>query len=142
VLGAGVSLVGWAPDTRLVESRRRVGWHDLGGRARAWRVAHAAWSVAQLGCLAYVWNCVATRRRDERLWACVAFLGLEGGALVIGRGNCPVGPIQSTWGDPVPFFELILPPRAAKAAIPVLAGISVFGLAGLALRRPYLAARA
>jgi hypothetical protein len=121
---------------------RRVGWHDLGGRARAWRVAHASWSVVQLACLAYVWSCVAMRRRDERLWASVAFLVGEGGALVIGRGNCPLGPIQDKWGDPVPFFELILPPRAARAAVPVLAGVSVVGLAGLVLRRPGLVARA
>jgi hypothetical protein len=70
------------------------------------------------------------------LWASVAFLLVEGGALVVGRGDCPVGHLQAEWGDPTPFFELVLPPRAAKAAIPVLAIVSVAGIAALVLRRP------
>jgi hypothetical protein len=42
----------------------------------------------------------------------------------------------------VPFFELVLPPRAAKAAIPVLAVVSVAGIAALVLVRPGLVVRA
>ena len=117
-------------------------WATLGGRARAWRVVHAAWSVAQLGCLGYIWGSAVTGRRSPRLWASVAFLCVEGGALVVGGGDCPVGPLQAEWGDPVPFFELILPPRAAKAAVPLLAAVSLIGIAALVLRRPGLVARA
>jgi hypothetical protein len=117
-------------------------WATLGGRARVWRVVHAAWSVAQLGCLGYIWASAVTGRRSPRLWASVAFLLVEGGALVVGRGDCPVGPLQAEWGDPVPFFELILPPRAAKAAVPVLAAVSLTGIAALVARRPGLVARA
>lgn len=113
-----------------------VTWAALGYRAKAWRVVHAAWSAAQLGCLGYIWACALTGRRDQRLWASVAFLGIEGAALVIGRGDCPVGPHQAQWGDPVPFFELVLPPRAAKAAVPALAVVSIAGIAALILRRP------
>ena len=42
-------------------------------------------------------------------------------------------PVQRRLGDPVPMFELLLPPRAAKAAVPVLAAVAALGL-GLALR--------
>jgi len=122
--------------------RQAIGWATLGGRARAWRVVHASWSVAQLGCLAYIWTSAVTGRRSPRLWAGVAFLCVEGGALLVGRGNCPVGPLQAEWGDPVPFFELVLPPRAAKAAVPVLAAVSLTGIAALLLRPPGLVARA
>jgi hypothetical protein len=117
-------------------------WATLGNRARAWRIVHAGWSVAQLGCLGYIWASAATGRRSPRLWASVAFLLVEGGALVVGGGDCPVGPLQAEWGDPVPFFELILPPRAAKAAVPVLAAVSFTGIAVLVLRRPGLVVRA
>ncbi len=113
-------------------------WSALGYRAKAWRALHASWSVAQLGCLGYIWGCALTGRRDRRLWASVAFLALEGAALVVGRGNCPVGRLQAEWGDPVPFFELVLPPRAAKAAVPALAIVSIAGVGALALRRPGL----
>jgi hypothetical protein len=42
-------------------------------------------------------------------------------------------PLQRRLGDPVPMFELVLPPRAAKAAVPVLAGVALAGCL-LALR--------
>lgn len=126
----------------LAEAHRRVAWRDLGGRARAWRIVHTGWSAAQLACLADIWLAVLRRRRSPRVWAGVAFLVTEGGALAIGGGNCPMGQLQESWGDPVPFFELVLPPRAAKAAIPVLAVVSVAAVAGMVLRRPGLVRRA
>jgi hypothetical protein len=42
-------------------------------------------------------------------------------------------PVQHRLGDQVPMFELALPPRAAKAAVPVLAVVAIVGLV-LALR--------
>jgi hypothetical protein len=123
-------------------SHRSVTWATLPRRARVWRVIHASWSVAQLWCLADIWASVLTRRRSRRLWAGVAFLSVEGAALIVGHGDCPVGQMQAEWGDPVPFFELVLPPRAAKAAVPVLAVVSVAGILALVIRRPGLVARA
>lgn len=105
-------------------------------------MVHATWSVAQLACLGYIWTCALTGRRSRPLWAGVMFLIAEGAALTVGRGNCPVGALQAEWGDPVPFFELLLPPRAAKAAIPLLTVVSIAGIASLVLRRPGLVARA
>ena len=116
-------------------------WATLGRPTRLWRVVHGSWSVAQLACLGYMWVSVLNRRRSPRLWASVAFLTAEGAALAVGRGNCPVGPMQAEWGDPVPFFELVLPPRAAKAAIPILTFVSLAGIAALILRRPGLVPR-
>jgi hypothetical protein len=58
----------------------------------------------------------------------MALLAAEGAALVIGRGDCPLGGFQAGLGDPVPMFEWVLPPRAAKAAIPALAVLSVVGM--------------
>ncbi len=117
-------------------------WATLGGRAKTWRVVHASWSVVQLGCLGYIWASALTGRRSPRLWVGVTFLAVEGAALLVGRGNCPVGELQAEWGDPVPFFELVLPPRAAKAAVPVLAVVSVAGIGALLVRSPGLVAHA
>ncbi len=61
------------------QSRQEVTWATLGWRSRAWRVMHAAWSVAQLWCLGAIWVSVLMRRRSRRLWAGVAFLFVEGG---------------------------------------------------------------
>ena len=119
-----------------------VGWETLSRPARAYRVFHTAWSVAGVASLGYIWACAATRRRDRRLWASVAFLSIEGVGLIVGGGDCPMGPLQTKLGDPVPFFELVLPPRAAKAAVPILAAASVAGFVAIGLRRPVRSSRA
>ena len=97
---------------------------------------HAVWSVVGLATFGYVWVCAATRRRDRGLVASVAFLSVEGLALLAGHGNCPMGTLQAEWGDPMPFFELVLPPRAAKAAVPILAGATIAAFLAVALRPP------
>jgi hypothetical protein len=111
-------------------------WRQLGTRARTWRIVHAVWSVVQLLALASVWAAAIRLWRSPRLWAAVALLVGEGVGLVLGRGDCPMGEIQERWGDPVPFFDLLLPHRAAKAAVPILAVISLAGLVALVVRRP------
>ncbi len=99
-------------------------------------MAHLVWGVLGMASLGCIWLRALQRRRDPLLAASVAFLSIEGVALVIGRGDCPFGPVQSRLGDPVPMFELLLPPRAAKAAIPILTGISLAGFLAVALRPP------
>jgi hypothetical protein len=101
--------------------------------ALAFRSGHAAIAVVELTCLAYVWTCALTGRRDRFLHGAVGILAAEGVGLVIGGGNCPLGPLQQRLGDPVPLFELVLPPAWARRAVPILAGISGVGI-GLALR--------
>jgi len=118
-----------------------VSWSTLGVAARLFRIAHGIWSVCGLASLAYIWSCALLRRRDRYLYSAAAFLSVEGVALLIGRGNCPMGPFQARLGDSVPFFELVLPPRAAKAAVPVLAWLSLAGMAAAALRPPRRAHR-
>jgi hypothetical protein len=122
--------------TRVGAVPGRPTWSDLGWKARAWRAIHVGWAVAQLASLALIWTSAIRRRRSTLVDAAVAFVGLEGAALVVGRGNCPVGELQASWGDPVPCFELVLPPRAAKAAVPVLAVVGTVGIGLLAVRRP------
>ena len=126
------------PPKEAAGSARRVRptWRSLPPRAKAFRVAHVAWGIVAIGALAQIWSFAIVRRRDRSVWASVAFLLVQGVALVIGRGDCPFGPFQSRLGDPVPMFELALPPRAAKAAIPVLFFVSVAGIVALLLRPP------
>ena len=51
------------------------------------------------------------------------------------RGDCPLGGLQrERLGDPVPLFELVLSPRAAKRAVPTLGAITAAGLALLVIR--------
>lgn len=107
---------------------------SLTAGGRALRAGHAMVAAVELVSLGEVWWCAVTGRRGRGLGVAIAALAAEGGALVIGRGNCPLGPLQQRLGDPVPLFELVLPPRAARAAVPVLTGVTVTGIAVVALR--------
>ena len=109
-----------------------VTWSQLPRDAKLFRLAHAAFGAVGLAALVHIWVCAIARRRDRALPASIAFLAVEGGALVVGRGNCPFGAFQRGLGDPVPLFELVLPPRAAKAAIPVLVVASAAGMVAIA----------
>lgn len=107
----------------------------LSPAAVAFRALHTAIAGVELAALGYVWFCALTRRRDRTLGIAIAALGLEGVGLVIGKGNCPLGPVQRRIGDPVPLFELVLPKPAAKAAVPVLTAVAALGVL-LAILRP------
>ena len=50
------------------------------------------------------------------------------------RGNCPLGPLFRRLGDEKPLFELVLPRRAAKLAIPLLTSITSVGAVLLVVR--------
>lgn len=113
-----------------------VRWRDLPPGAKAFRAAHVAWGIAGMAALGHIWLCALARRRDRILATSVAFLSVEGVALLLGRGDCPFGPLQHRLGDPVPMFELVLPPRAAKAAIPILVLVTLAGFAAVIVRGP------
>ena len=113
----------------------RPTWAALPPRAKAFRLAHVVAGVINMAALGYVWLSALTRRRDRALVASMTALSAEGLALVVGRGSCPLGPLQRSLGDPVPMFELFLPPRAAKAAVPILTFVTLAGFAA-ALARP------
>jgi hypothetical protein len=100
-----------------------------------WRAGHAVIAVSFLFSIAYVWLCALTGRRGPLLHAAVAGLVAEGGLVAANHGDCPLGPLGDRVGDDVPLFELVLPPRAAKAAIPVLGTVAAAGIALLATRR-------
>ena len=107
----------------------------LSSAAQAFRALHIGIALFDLAALAYIWVCGISGRRGRLLPTAIGALVVEGAALVVGRGNCPLGPLQEKVGDPTPLFELVLPARAAKAAVPVLAAVSVVGIVLAAARR-------
>jgi len=107
----------------------------LAPAALAFRLAHAGIAAGFLVAIAHVWACVLTGRRDPLLRVAVAALTLEGVVVAANGGDCPLGPLQQRLDDPVPLFELVLSPRAAKRAVPVLGAVAAAGIALLARRR-------
>ena len=116
--------------------RRGPSWRSLPCGALGFRIAHVVWGAVELGALSHVWACALLRRRDRYLAMSMTLLLAQGVALMAGRGDCPLGPFQRRLGDPTPMFELALPPRAAKAAIPVLTGVALVGITAVLLRPP------
>ncbi len=93
-----------------------------------WRLLHTLITVGFLFSIAYVWWCAITGRRDRLLWYLVGALVAEGVTVAANHGDCPLGPLGDRVGDPIPLFELVLPARAAKRAVPVLGGVAAAGI--------------
>jgi hypothetical protein len=108
----------------------------LSPAARAFRAAHGAITVAFLVAIVYVWWCALTRRRDRWLRLAVFALVTEGAVVAANHGDCPLGPLQARYGDPVPLFELVLSPTAARRAVPTLGLVTAAGLMLLTRRSP------
>ena len=106
----------------------------LSQAALAFRAAHTAIAVEQLLAIAYVWWCALSGRRDRLLRIAAATLIGEGVLVATNRGDCPLGGLQERLGDPIPLFELVLSPRAAKRAVPTLGAIAAVGLILLVVR--------
>jgi hypothetical protein len=98
------------------------------------RVAHGLISLLFLSCIAAIYLGAWRGKADGLTLAALAALFVEGVLVVVSRGNCPLGPTLRRLGDETPFFELFLPPRAAKLAVPILAAVSVLGAVLLAAR--------
>ena len=134
---AGVVAPTLADDERARAARRltdAAGVRRLGPAAVAFRTAHAGIAAGFLAAVAHVWVCALTGRRDPWLRVAVAALTLEGVVVTANGGDCPLGPLQDRLDDPVPLFELVLSPRAAKRAVPVLGVVAATGIALLARR--------
>ena len=106
----------------------------------AWRLAHAGIAATFLSvpeqAIALVWWSALTRRRVPLLRPAVAALLGEGALVAVNHGDCPLGGFQQRVGDQTPLFELVLSPRAAKRAVPVLGAVTAAGLVALAARQP------
>ena len=100
----------------------------------AWRAGHAAIAIAFLAAIAHIWWCALTGRRGPGLTAAITGLAAEGAVVAANHGDCPLGALGERIGDPVPLFELVLPKRAARAAVPALGAVAVAGVALLAAR--------
>lgn len=127
---------GLSPADAGLPPARNPRWAELPAGARLFRLAHLGFGAVGMTTFGYLWWCALARRRTRKLGLAIGFLSLEGLALLVGRGNCPFGPFQRRLGDPVPMFELVLPPRAAKAAVPALAIATVAGIVLATVRRP------
>ncbi len=113
----------------------------LSPAARAFRAGHAVIALGFLAAIGNVWWCALTGATNRLLRPAIGALAVEGVVVAANHGDCPLGPLQARAGDPVPLFELVLPPRAAKRAVPVLGLITAAGIVAVVSRGVPPAAR-
>ena len=99
-----------------------------------WRTVHGLITVGFLAAIAHIWWCAISGRRGPLLRAALTGLLAEGALVTANHGDCPLGPLGDRIGDQVPLFELVLPPRAARLAVPFLGVVTAMGIALLAMR--------
>jgi hypothetical protein len=104
---------------------------ELSVLALAFRVIHTLIAAGFLAAISHVWWCALTGRRDAGLRLAVAALVTEGACVAANGGDCPLGPLQQRAGDPIPLFELVLPPEAARRAVPLLGAVAAGGIVAL-----------
>jgi hypothetical protein len=109
---------------------------SLDARVVAVRAVHALISLWFIACLGYVYYAGIARRRDRMLAVASGALVAEGVIVGLNGGDCPLGTVHRRYGDEKAFFELVLPKRAAKLAVPVLGGVALAGFALVAARPP------
>jgi hypothetical protein len=97
------------------------------------RLLHGVISAFFIACIAIVFRAAVTGRRDRLLYPAIAALILEGAIVFTNGGNCPLGRVHHQYGDDRDFFELFMPKRLSRHAVPVLTAVTVLGIV-LALR--------
>jgi hypothetical protein len=131
----------WSPavcnlrlDVKLVPMRLGLPVGPKSWTILASRVAHGLVSLSFLSCIAAIYLGAWRGKADAVTITALAALCVEAALVLLSGGNCPLGPMLRRLGDETPFFELFLPPRAAKLAVPILAAVSVLGALLLAAR--------
>jgi len=97
-------------------------------------VLHGLISGFFLACIARVLVDAGRRRVSRTTVAAVGALAAEGLLVGLSGGDCPLGPFFRRRGDDTPFFGLLLPPGAAKLAVPVLGMVSAAAVVALVVR--------
>ncbi len=99
-----------------------------------WRAAHGVITLGFLSAIAVIWRGALTGYSGRWLRPAIASVAAEGVVVALNGGDCPLGPVGDHLGDPVPFFELLLSPQAARRAVPTLGVFTGIGIALVAVR--------
>ena len=106
----------------------------LGAWAIAARVVHGTITAFFVTCLYRLWRAAITGKRRREGWIAAALVSAEGAIVYANGGTCPMGPLHHRLGDDKAFFELIMPQRMARHAVPALGAFAAAGMAILAAR--------
>ncbi|MBP7832400.1 MAG: hypothetical protein KA035_01380 [Candidatus Levybacteria bacterium] len=99
------------------------------------RVIHGIFALYFIACLIYLYYAAIFSKIDLILLISVVSLGFEGIVVfILNKGDCPLIHVQRKIGDDIPFFQLFLPVKLAKKAVPFFAKLTWIGVALIMLR--------
>ena len=99
------------------------------------RTIHGLFALYFIFCIFYIYYAAITLHVNLFLSIAIASLFIEGFLVfILNGGHCPLAPLQKKMDDPIPFFNLFLPDRLAKKAIPFFIGLTFLGLLLLLVR--------
>ena len=91
------------------------------------RVLHGFIALIMIGAVAVVYRSAASQTYDAWLWLATGAQLIEGIAVTLNKGDCPLTYLSRRHGDRKAFFELFLPKRAAKQMFKVNAAAIAIG---------------
>jgi len=92
------------------------------------RLVHGLISLFFLGCIAGIYYSGITNSPSVWAYLAVTALLVEGLVVFANHGTCPLGKVHHKYGDDKTFFELFLPKRLAKRAIPFFSVVTLVGV--------------
>lgn len=99
------------------------------------RILHGIVALYFITCLIYVYSCIFSHITRVYLPIAVTSMSLEGiFVFILNKGNCPLIHIQRKIGDNIPFFNLVLPNKLAKQAIPIFSVLTLLSFVLLIIK--------
>lgn len=78
------------------------------------RSVHASIALVMFAAIGVVYYSAVSQEYDLLLYLALVALLIEGIAITLNRGDCPLSYLQRRYGDDKAFFELFLPKRIAR----------------------------
>lgn len=97
------------------------------------RLVHGLITAFFLTCLGLMFYAGITGEHERLAWGAALAVVAEGGVVMLNGGDCPLGRVHQRFGDGKAFFELLLPPRLAKLAVPFFGAVAAAGIVLLIL---------
>lgn len=92
------------------------------------RLLHGTITVFFLSCIGCIYYSAVTGRPNRLLLPAIAAVAAEGAIVLTNGGKCPMGRVHHRYGDDRDFFELFVPYRYSRHAVPVLGGVTALGI--------------
>jgi len=98
------------------------------------RSIHALLAMFFILCLAYIYYCGIGGKVSSLAWAAVGVMIVEGLAIWLNGGLCPLTSLQHKLGDDKGFFDLFLPPKLLPHVVPFFVATTTVGVILLLIR--------